>query len=310
MVPRRALVLLLPLLAMGCAGRGEQAPPAPLALRFGTALETADPSADALVGRMDEFERMVLREEAAVAFAEGGHRSGPPRLHPPLAGAAEAAGRVLMPAFTALGDYGHGLAQLAAGDAVEPRSGPSGALLARAAEDGVAAVQQASGTVVPAPVRQAGIAAIAALSELPDRFAAAGRGASPDAMVAEATPHVAAIAALLRAVIGAETGQGTRGALRARREGLDALQTRFLGAVAADRRLGVAERYTIYRGVAALRDDDPAQGSFAALVEVVASLEAAQAALAGRGADAEARVAAFEAAVARLGVMAEASRRD
>lgn len=310
MVPRRALVLLLPLLVMGCAGRGERAAPAPLALRFGAALEAADPSADALVTRVDEFERMVLREDAAIAFAEGGRKAGPARLHPPLAGAAEAAGRVLMPAFTALGDYGHGLAQLADGEPVEPRSGPSGARLARAAEDGLLAVRQASGTGVPEAVRRAGLEGIMALSDLSDGMAAAGRNASLDATIAEAAPHVTAVAALLRAVIGAETGQGTRGAIQARREGLDAQQTRFLGAVAADRRLGVAERYAIYRGVAAMRDDDPAQGSFGALVEVLASLEAAHAALAARGADAETKVAAFEAAVAQLGVMAEASRRN
>ena len=45
-------------------------------------------------------------------------------------------GRVLNPAFTALGDYGHVLAQVAEGDPILPRATPSGAQLAEAAEAG------------------------------------------------------------------------------------------------------------------------------------------------------------------------------
>src|SRR4051812_5287784 len=106
---RRSLVLLLPLLAIGCAGGGQKDPPSPLALRLGTALEAADPSADALILRMDAFERMAQREDAAIGFAAagrqaGGRQAGAPRLGPAAAGAAEAAGQVLMPAFIALGD--------------------------------------------------------------------------------------------------------------------------------------------------------------------------------------------------------------
>ena len=210
---RRSLVLLLPLLAIGCAGAGPKDPPSPLALRLGTALEGADPSADRAHPADGCFERMAQREDAAIGFAAGGRQAGTPRLAPPASGAAEAAGQVLMPGFTALGDYAHGLAQLAAGEAIEPRSGPSGALLARAAEDGLQAVRRASGTVPPEPVRTAGLAGIAALSDLPDRMAAT-RGATVPAMVAEAAPHLAAVTALLRAVIGAQPGQGTRGAIR------------------------------------------------------------------------------------------------
>jgi hypothetical protein len=129
-------------------------------------------------------------------------------------------------------------------------------------------------------------------------------------LVAEAAPHVGAVVALLRAVIGPEPGQGTRGALRARREGLDAQQARFLASVASDRRLGPGERYSIFRSVAELRDDDPAQGTFTALTAVLTRLEAAHAALAGAPAEAAAPVGEFEAAVARLGAIAEASRRS
>ncbi|MBK1661885.1 hypothetical protein [Paracraurococcus ruber] len=303
-MPLRRLVLVLPLLAAACAGR-DNPPPAPLALRLGTALEAADPAADAVILRMDGFERLARREDAAIAFAAGparGRAAAPPAAP---GAAAEAAGQVLMPAFTALGDYAHGLAQLAAGDPVSPRTGPAGAQLARAAEEGLGAVQAASGTVVPAPVRSAGLAGIAALSDLPDRMA----GAAVPAMLAEAAPHVAAVAGLLRTVIGAQPGQGTRGAIRARREGLDALHDRFLGAVAADRRLGPGERYAIWRSVAELREGDPAPGSFTALVEMLDRLEAAHAALLAGGPGAEPAVAGFEAAVARLAALAEAGRR-
>jgi hypothetical protein len=305
---RRSLVLLLPLLAIGCAGGGQKDPPSPLALRLGTALETADPSADALILRMDAFERMAQREDAAIGFAAGGRQAGTARLAPAASGAAEAAGQVLMPGLTALGDYAHGLAQLAGGEPIEPRSGPSGPLLARAAAEGLQAVRQASGTALPEPVRSAGLAGIAALSDLPDRLAATP-GATVPAMVAEAAPHVTAVTALLRTVIGAEPGQGTRGAIRARREALDAVQARFLTAVAADRRLGPGERYAIYRSVAEQRDEDPAQGSFTALIELFGTLEAAHAALAGNAPDAAEKIAAFEAAVARLSDLVEAARR-
>ncbi|MDO9708459.1 hypothetical protein [Paracraurococcus lichenis] len=304
---RRALVLLLPLAAIGCAGTAHP-PPAPLAQRFGLALEAADPQADTLILRMDAFEHLAMREDAAIAFASGGRQAGPPRLLPAGSGAADAAGQVLMPALTALGDYAHGLAQLAGGGEIEPRGGPAGALLARDAEKGLQAVRATSGTAVPEAVRSVGLAGITALSDLPDRIAATP-GATVQAMLQEAAPHVAAVTGLMRAVIGAQPGEGTRGALRARREGLDALHARFLASVAADHRLGPGERYAIFRSVAALREEDPAQGSFAALAAVLDGLEAAQAALVAGGPDAEEKVAAFEAAVARLGALAEASRR-
>jgi hypothetical protein len=303
----RRSAFLLPLLAIGCAGPG-RAPPSPLALRLGTALEAADPGAGSLIIRMAAFEQRALREEAAMTFAAGGRRAGPPRLGASATGAAEAAGEVLMPAFTALGDYGDALAQLAGGEGIEPRSGPEGALLAEAAAAGLWDVQAASGTPLPEPARTAGLAGIAALSDLPDRIAAT-RGATVQAMVAEAAPHLAAVTGLLRAVIGVRPGQGVRGTLQARREGLDATHARFLAAVAADRRLGPGERYTMFRSLAELREEDPAQGSFAALVELLDRLEAAHAAIAAGAPDGEEKVAAFEAAVSRLGALAEAARR-
>ncbi|MCB4821442.1 hypothetical protein [Roseicella aerolata] len=302
----RRSAFLLPLLAIGCTRPGRE-PPSPLALRLGTALEAADPGADALILRMAAFEQRALREGGAMAFAAGGRRAAPPRLGPPPIGLVEAAGQVLMPAFTALGDYGDALAQLAGGEGIAPRSGPEGALLAEAAAAGLRDVEAASGTAVPEPARAAGLAGIAALSGLPDRIAAT-RGATVPAMVAEAAPHLAAVTGLLRMVIGAQPGQGVRGALRARREGLDAMQSRFLAAVAADRRLGPGERYGIFRSLAELREDDPAQDSLAALAELLDRLETAHAALAAGAPEAGEKVAGFEAAVARLGVLAESAR--
>jgi hypothetical protein len=128
-------------------------------------------------------------------------------------------------------------------------------------------------------------------------------------LVAEAQPHVAAIAALLRVLIEGPGGQGIRAALRGNREGLDAQQARFLAAVAADRRLGAAERYSIYRSVAELRGDDPAPGTFAGIVGVLDTMDAAHASLAAAGADADGKVGQFEAAVGQLGALTEASRR-
>jgi hypothetical protein len=158
-------------------------------------------------------------------------------------------------------------------------------------------------------VRAAGLTGITALADLPEVLARRGGTPAPASLVAEAEPHLAAVASMLRAVIGPEPGQGTRGALRARREGLDASQARFLDAVRNDRRLGPGERYSIFRGVAELRDSDPAQGSFAGMIDLLAAMEQAHAALGAEGPDAAAKVAAFEAAVSRLTALSEASRR-
>src|SRR5690242_4374484 len=115
MLQRRTALIALPaLLAAGCAQTGSQAgPAAPAAQRFAAALEEADAAVDGVIARMDGFERMAAREDAAIAFAAGDDRRGAaPRFTPPPAGAAEAAGRVLNPAFVALGDYGHLLAEV------------------------------------------------------------------------------------------------------------------------------------------------------------------------------------------------------
>ncbi|MDN3567948.1 hypothetical protein QWZ14_26510 [Paeniroseomonas aquatica] len=315
MVRRRLMMIALPLLAApalsGCAGsgRGRPEPPMTAALRFAAALEAADPAVDAAVARMDGFERMAAREDSAIGFAVGGRAAPPSRFTAAPAGAAEAAGRVLSPAFTALSDYGHLLDQVAEGERIQGKPGPSGQQLAAAVGNGLAAVQAAGGTPVPEPVRTAGLAGIAALSDMPETMTRGGARPTLAGMVAAGQPHLQAVVALLRAVIGPEIGQGARGAIRARREALDAQQSRFLAALRADGRIGAGERYSIFRSVAELRDADPAEGTFAALIDLLAAIEQAHAALAADGPDAEDPVVALEAAVARVSVTTEGSRR-
>lgn len=303
---RHSLVLILPLLA-ACVGPG--GPDATAPLRFATALDHADEAVDGVIARMDGFERLAMREDAAIAFAAGGRGAPPARFTAPPAGAAEAAGRAISPAFAALADYGHVLALAAGGQPVAATPGVSGEALAAAAAQGLRAVQEASGTPVLEPVRTAGLAGITALADLPAAVAQRRTAPTLEALVAEGQPHVTAIAALLRAVIGPEPGQGTRGAIRARREALDAQQARFLAALRADSRIGAGERYAIFRSVAELRDTDPAQGNFTAIIDLLAALEAAHGALAAGGPEGEAKVTAFEAAVARLTALSAGSRR-
>ncbi len=310
MPERRAILLALPALVLaGCAQPGLREPPAPAALRFGVALAGASEAVDDAVDRMDGFERMAARENAAIAYAAGGQRGGAPRFTPPPAGAAEATGRVLDPAFLALGDYGHVLAQAAAGEPLQPRPSPSGQQLARAAEAGLQAVHAASGILVAEPVRNRGLAGIAALADLPRALAQPGRTVAVSRLVEEAQPHLVAVATMLRAVIGPEPGQGIRGAIRARREALNASQERFLEALRSDRRIGPGERYSIFRSISELRDSDPAEDTFAALIDLLATMERAHAALGAGSSDAAAWVAAFEAALVRLGALSEASGR-
>ncbi|RYJ03207.1 MAG: hypothetical protein EON47_04910 [Acetobacteraceae bacterium] len=315
MLRRRLMMIALPVLAApvlaGCAQMGMERPepPVPAALRFAAALEAADPAVDAAVARMDGFERMAAREDSAIGFAVGGRTAPASRFTAAPAGASEAAGRVLSPAFTALSDYAHLLAQVAGGERIEAKPGPSGRQLAAAVAHGLDAVQAASGTPVLEPVKAAGLAGITALSDMPETMTQGGARPTLAGMVAAGQPHLQAVAALLRAVIGPEIGQGTRGAIRARREALDAQQSRFLAALRSDSRIGAGERYSIFRSVAELRDSDPAQGTFAALIDLLNAIEQAHAALAADGPDADAKVIGLEAAVTRLSLTTEGSRR-
>jgi hypothetical protein len=65
----------------------------------------------------------------------------------------------------------------------------------------------------------------------------------------------------------------------------------------------------VFRSITQSRDDDPDEGAFDALLEMVTAMEQAHAALGTGGADADAKVSAFEAAVLRLRSYNEASRR-
>ena len=109
-------------------------------------------------------------------------------------------------------------------------------------------------------------------------------------MVAEAQPHVAATAALLRAAIGAGPGQGARGAIAARQSALDASQGRLLAAVRSDSRVGPTARYNLFRSITEARDDDPDESAFDALLALLGAMEEAHAALGAGGADADAKV--------------------
>ncbi len=281
----------LVLAVAGCAGTERDA--ASPAARFAASLEASDPAVDAAITVMDGFERRAQREERAVAFALG--RMPPAPAPGGAPGAAEAAGEVIAPAFTALGDYAHVLGQVASGHAAEPRPTVGGEVLSQ----GVAqALPRVSATIPPA-VREAGIAGIAALPAIAERAGGRGAGAA-QALAREAAPHVSAVTALLVAVIGPQQGTATRGAVRARREAMEAAHARLLEASRRDPGLGASGRYALYHQVAALRDQDPLPGSFTAIVTLLGAIEEAHAAIVAGDPAAETKVAGLEAALARL----------
>jgi hypothetical protein len=131
-----------------------------------------------------------------------------------------------------------------------------------------------------------------------------GRRARPAELTAQAQPHLSAVAALLRAVIGVDPDQATRGAINAQRAALDAAHGRLLEAVRIDRSVGPGSRYALYHQIAALRDEDPLPGTLAAIVALLTRMEEAHAAILAGAGDADAKVDAFEAAVAELSAIA------
>ena len=314
---RRTVLLSLPPLLAGCAGGGREGREAAegTARRFAAALDGAEDAVDGLIARMDGFERQAAAEEEAIAFATGRTVRGgargelPSRFTPAPAGAADAAGRLLETAFAALEDYAETLAQAAAGERLVDAGGLNGEELARSAEAALAALSRNGGGPVPEAERRAGLGAIAALADLPQTLARSGRRTTESAVVAEAQPHVAAIAALLRAAVGTGPGQGARGAIATRQSALDASQSRLLAAVRSDSRIGPTARYSVFRSVTESRDDDPDEGAFDALLALIRAMEEAHAALGTGGTDAEMKVSAFEYAVLRLRSYNGASRR-
>ena len=295
MRPSRRLALLLPLglFAAGCADMQQETPKP--AGQFAALLEASDPAVDTSVAVMDSFERRATREERAVGFALGRTVAAPRRPGTGGPSAAEAAGEVISPAFTALGDYAHVLGEAATGAAPEPRPSVGGEALAQAV---TRALPTTSATVPPA-VRDGGIAAIAGLSNLAESAGTRGR-VSAQALAREAEPQVLAVTALLRAVIGMQPGEGTRGAIAARRDQMEAAHLRLMEAARRDSGLGVAGRYALFHQVAALRDQDPLPGTLAALIDLLNALDAAQTAIAAGDPMAEAKVGAFDAALSRL----------
>jgi hypothetical protein len=291
---RLALCLSLPLLlaVAGCAGRASRdlSP----AGRFAATLESADPAVDASIAVMDGFERRALREESAVAFALG--RGAPPGRQPeaPLPTAvAGAAGEVIAPAFTALGDYAHLLAAAAEGEALDPRPSPGPEALSQAVAQ---ALPRTSARIAP-PVAEAGVAGVATLA----RLAQETRGRpGVQALAQQAQPALGAVTALLKAVIGTQPDAATRGVVQARREGMAAAHVRLLQAAQRDPALGVAGRYALYHQLSAMRDEDPVPGTLAAIITLLSAMEEAHAAIAAGDPAAAEKAAGFEAALAEL----------
>jgi hypothetical protein len=310
---RRYALLTLPLLlAAGCAqmsqdpgrDRAGQTP----AARFAGSVEASDHAMETAIGRMASFERLAGREDNAIGYAVGGNAT--PQLLPAGGGVAETTGRVLAPAFTALGDYGHILAQAAARQPIQAKQSPSGADLSAAAGKALDELAASARVVVPPAVRTAGLAAIATLADLPEQLTKnTGSRPSMAGVVSQAEPQVKALVVMLQAVIGSSTETGVRSVIRSRRLALDAAQNRFLAAVRADRTAGPADRYAIFRTVAELREGDPAQGTLAQVYSLLASLGQAHDALDEGAADADAKVAGFEGAVERLMALGEQTRR-
>ena len=312
---RRYALLALPLLlAAGCAQTGrdrsvrlDEATQTP-AGRFAASIETADDAMERAIGRMDSFERLAAREDAAIGYATGGNAA--PQLLRPGGGAAETVGRVLAPAFTALGDYGQVLAQAAGSTPIQAKASATGEQLAAAASAALDQMRANAGVDLDPALREAGLRAIVTLADLPEQLTK-NRSSQTTlaALVHQADPQVKALTSMLQSLLGASPEQGVRNAIRARRLGLNAAHTRFLAAVRADRNAGPADRYAIFRSVADLREGDPAQGTLAQVVVLLGSLAQAHGALADGATDAEAKVAGFEAAVERLTALGEQSRR-
>lgn len=304
MIRHRLTAIALPLLlATGCASTAPvRRADLPAGQRFAGQMETADTNATAAIRRVADFEQVVVREEAAVAYATGGRRPA----DRPGPSAADAAGMVFAPAFAAIGDYGHVMGHVASGLPITAKPGPSGAELARLTEAGLAAVQTAAGVTVTPEVRSAGLAGIIALADLAETISKRG-GPEPGlrTLAAEAEPHLAAVVELLKQVLGAETGQAVRGAVRSSRNALEASHNRLLTAARATNRDPVA-RYSLYRSIVALRDNDPVQGTIGAVVTVLNRLHTAHVALAAdpTSSDTAGKVVAFENAVNALGEIA------
>ena len=317
---RRLVLLALPLLLVaGCAhhrdhrgaGAAQRNPASQNpAERFATNVEAADQAVERAILRMDAFERLAGREDSAISYAVSTGRTPAPQLLPAAGGVGELTGRVLAPAFTALGDYGHVLAQAAVGTPIQAKRSPPGAELAASAGRALDALKTTAGVTLTPAVREAGLAAITHLADLPETMTKE-RGTRPGmaAVVTAAQPHVHALTTMLREVLGTETSKGVRSVIRTRRVALNEAHGRFLSAVQRDRTAGPADRYAIFRTVAELREGDPAPGTLAQLVTLLASLSTAHDALDEGAADAAAKVAGFEDAVEHLAHLGEQSRR-
>ena len=300
----RILILAGAVMGSGCAmpDRMGQAAPGTIpgvALQLATDLADADAATERAVGRIGEFAWRNQREAAAIAYATGRRLSPARRGGGATAAdgsAALAAGEVLGPAFDALALHGRRLAGLA-GELPPGLPDADPASLRRETEQGLARYEAALRRPLPlTPAeRDAGLAAVATLATPP------APGAEFTAYVNERQPAVEALAALLRAVIGANPRSGLRAELAAGREEAMRAQTALLEAVRRDPAAGVMGRYALFHSAMRAQEDLPTDAVLAEVVRVLEALPAAHASLASGDASlASQRVEAFSAAVDRL----------
>ncbi|MCK8783545.1 hypothetical protein M0638_04010 [Roseomonas sp. NAR14] len=284
------------LLLAGCAMPGGRAAESDVA-RYAEAMQEAESAIDATLGRLAGFERRADHEAEAIAFSAGPasrRRGAGPASAAPRGGAAEATRQLFEVSFEALAAYTQNLAALGREPGAEPVPVDAAALGARAAA-ALAAYETASGRAIPEPVRGAGLAAIPAVAAAP-----AGN-VGPRALAAERDGQIQAVVALLKAVVGEQTGQGLRGTIRARRDQVAADRTALLESIRNDPRASRMDRYRAYEMVAQARSEDPEQGALREVAAVLDRIAQADDGLArGDAGQVAANTAALQQAVERL----------
>lgn len=279
------LAAVLALLVSACG----TTPSSDAVRRFSDALRTvaAETRSGFLV--VEDVERRVMREDAALRYVQTGRTAAPdaPVFTPQAAAALE-------PTFRALELYAAALAEIAAGG--------QGARLGASASRLGAEVAEALGRAglrVPPELAQRGSAA---LNELGQLLAEEIVRLSLPAVIDRAHPNIEAIAAMMTAVVGrpargGEPAQGLRGVLDERRRVLTVTRRTLLAEMA---RSGTpAERYDFYMRMTEAERLEPTDQGLAALVAAIGEMVAAHAALKSPD-TAIGAVAGFEAAARRL----------
>lgn len=281
----RLLAAALALLASACG----TTPSSDAVRRFSDTLRTISAETRTGFSVVEDVERRVMREDAALRYVQTGRTAAP---EAPVFTAEAAA--ALEPSFRALDLYATALAEIAAG-------GQAARLGASASRFGaeVADALGRAGLRVPPEVAQRGSAALDALGQL---LAEEIVRLSLPAVIDRAHPRIEAIAEMMTAVVGrpargAEPAQGLRGVLDERRRVLTATRRTLLAEMA---RSGTpAERYDFYMRLTEAERLEPTDQGLAALATAIGEMVAAHAALKSPHTAAGA-VAAFEAAARRL----------